>query len=94
VDFLFSSLAFHASREYIYTRELIELWREHDSTGLRAEPKLIHTALAVRVAPKTRASSFASEATQQNGEKGSPALPFFYFSADFYWLEVFVLWRR
>ena len=33
-------------------RELIELWREHDSTGLRAEPKLIHTALAVRVARK------------------------------------------
>ena len=33
-------------------RELIELWREHDSTGLRAEPKLKHTALAVRVARK------------------------------------------
>src|SRR6267154_2719590 len=32
--------------------ELIGLWREHDSTGLRAEPKLIHTALAVRVARK------------------------------------------
>src|SRR5260370_40750675 len=32
--------------------ELIELWREHDSTGLRAEPKLIHTAFAVRVARK------------------------------------------
>jgi hypothetical protein len=27
-------------------------WREHDSTGLRAEPKLKHTALAVRVARK------------------------------------------
>jgi hypothetical protein len=37
-------------------RELIELWREHDSTGLRAEAKLIHTALAVRVAPKTYAN--------------------------------------
>lgn len=37
-------------------RELTELWREHDSTGLRAEAKLIHTALAVRVAPKTHAN--------------------------------------
>ncbi len=47
-------------------RELIELWREHDSTGLRAEAKLIHTALAVRVAPKTYANfSVASETTQQ-----------------------------
>jgi hypothetical protein len=46
--------------------ELLELWREHDSTGLRAKPKLIHTALAVRVAPKTYAKfSVASETTQQ-----------------------------
>jgi hypothetical protein len=53
-------------------RELVELWREHDSTGLRAEAKLIHTALAVRVAPKTRANfSVASETTQQT-IKGKP----------------------
>jgi hypothetical protein len=30
--------------------KLIELWRVHDSTGLRAEANLKHTALAVRVA--------------------------------------------
>jgi hypothetical protein len=50
---------------------------EHDSTGLRAEAKLIHTALAVRVAPKTYANfSVASETTQQD-KKGSPRASLF-----------------
>ena len=58
-------------------RELIELWREHDSTGLRAEAKLIHTALAVRVAPKTYANfSVASETTQQTIKGKPPGFPF------------------
>ena len=57
--------------------ELLELWREHDSTGLRAEAKLIHTALAVRVAPKTYAKfSVASETTQQHIREAF-GLPFF-----------------
>ena len=58
-------------------RELVELWREHDSTGLRAEAKLIHTALAVRVAPKTYAKfSVAYETTQQHIREAF-GLPFF-----------------
>lgn len=58
-------------------RELVELWREHDSTGLRAEAKLIHTALAVRVAPKTHAKfSVAYETTQQHIREAF-GLPFF-----------------
>jgi hypothetical protein len=51
--------------------ELLELWREHDSTGLRAKPKLIHTALAVRVAPKTHAKFSAAYETTQQIIKGS-----------------------
>ena len=49
---------------------------EHDSTGLRAELKAEHTALAVRVARETREVGGASETTQQLLGKGSFGSPF------------------
>lgn len=52
--------------------ELNEFWREHDSTGLRAEAKLKHTAFAVRVAPKTYASFRVASETIKQAEKGKP----------------------
>lgn len=56
--------------------ELIGLWREHDSTGLRADPKLKHTALAVRVARKRANFSVASvDDTANWKERGAAGLP-------------------
>jgi hypothetical protein len=52
--------------------ELLELWREHDSTGLRAKPKLKHTALAVRVARKHTRSS-ASLPRRHSHTQGKPS---------------------
>jgi hypothetical protein len=49
---------------------------EHDSTGLRAELKAEHTALAVRVAREAPERDGASETTQQIREKGSLGSPF------------------
>jgi len=53
-------------------RELVELRRGHDSTGLRAEPKL-NTPLSRCASPENRcAVRVASETTQQI-EKGEPS---------------------
>src|SRR5260370_13561264 len=57
--------------------ELIELWREHDSTGLRAKPKLNTPLLRCASPENTRAVSVASETIQQNGEMGSRQAPHF-----------------
>ena len=51
---------------------------EHDSTGLRAELKAEHTALAVRVARQERERDGACETTQQISGKGSLGSPFLF----------------
>jgi hypothetical protein len=61
--------------------ELIEFWREHDSTGLRASPKLNTPLLRCAVVPETHVRfSVASVATQQVGKTGSRQVPRFVFS--------------
>jgi hypothetical protein len=61
--------------------ELIEFWREHDSTGLRAAPKLNTPLLRCAVVPETHVTfSVASVATQQIGKTGSRQVPRFVFS--------------
>src|SRR6202022_3956034 len=57
--------------------ELIRLRREHDSTGLRAKPKLITPLLRCASPENTRAVSVASETTQQKKEMGSRQAPHF-----------------
>jgi hypothetical protein len=57
--------------------ELTRLWREHDSTGLRAEPKLITPLLRCASPENMRAVSVASETTQQNEKWGAARLPIF-----------------
>ena len=60
-------------------RELIGLWREHDSTGLRAETKLKHTALAVRVARKHTRSQRRFRDDTAKLKMGSRQAPHFSF---------------
>jgi len=57
--------------------ELIRLRREHDSTGLRAKPKLNTPLLRCASPENTRAVSVASETIQQNGKMGSLMAPHF-----------------
>jgi hypothetical protein len=54
----------------------MQLWRENDSTGLRAEPKLKHTAFAVRVVRKQRGRqrSFRGD-TAKLAKRGAVRLP-------------------
>jgi hypothetical protein len=54
-------------------RELKELRRGHDSTGLRAEPKLITPLSWCASLAKHTCSLRASETTQQISEKGEPS---------------------
>ena len=53
-------------------RELSELRREHDSTGLRAAPKLIAPLLRCVSLVKHTCISRASETTQQINTRGEP----------------------
>ena len=63
--------------------ELMQLWRENDSTGLRAEPKLKHTALAVRVTRKQRrTSAWLLRRHSKIGETGSRPASRFVFSGE------------
>jgi hypothetical protein len=57
--------------------ELIRLRREHDSTGLRAKPKLNTPLLRCASPENTRAVSVASEMIQQNGKMRSHQAPHF-----------------
>ncbi|OLB38327.1 MAG: hypothetical protein AUH11_06780 [Acidobacteria bacterium 13_2_20CM_57_17] len=63
-------------------RELTELRRDHDSTGLRAALTADHTAFAVRVARETYVllARFRDDTVKK--QKGEPCAPLFAYRVD------------